>query len=209
MVMHHNLVEEDRNSPPDVRTAREVAKMGNSINPMIQLTADCPSSNPSGMMPLLDIQVWVEDNKVMYQHYRKPMANPLLMLELSAMPASMKRTALTQEVIRILRNTRPGLNQEVSTHHLDNFALRMKTSGYNANYRLQVIKSGMAGYDKMLEQEMRGGRPINMARSWEEDKRQTKKELQKKMWYRKGGYDVPLFVPHTPGGELAKQMRRK
>ena len=138
MVMDHNLVEEDRNSPPDVRTAREVAKMGSSINPMIQLTADCPSSNPSGMMPLLDIQVWVEDNKVMYQHYRKPMANPLLMLELSAMPASMKRTALTQEVIRILRNTRPGLNQEVSTQHLDNFALRMKTSGYNANYRLQM-----------------------------------------------------------------------
>ena len=158
------------------------------------------------MMPLLDIQVWIEDNKVMYQHYRKPMANPLLMLELSAMPASMKRTALTQEVIRILRNTRPGLNQEVSTQPLDKFALRMKTSGYNANYRLQVIKSGMAGYDKMLEEEMRGGRPINMARSWEEDKRQTKKELQKKMWYRKGGYDVPLFVPHTPGGELAKQI---
>ena len=40
------------------------------------------------------------------------MANPLLMLELSAMPASIKRTGLTQEVIRILRNTRPGLNQE-------------------------------------------------------------------------------------------------
>ena len=96
MVMHHNVVEEDRNSPPDVRTAREVAKMGNSINPMIQLTADCPSSNPSGMMPLLDIQVWIEDNKVMYQHYRKPMANPLLMLEPSAMPAFMKKTALTQ-----------------------------------------------------------------------------------------------------------------
>ena len=66
------------------------------------------------------------------------MANPLLMLELSAMPASIKRTALTQEVIRILRNTRPGLHQEVSTQHLDNFALRMKTSGYNANYRLQM-----------------------------------------------------------------------
>ena len=48
-----------------------------------------------------------------------------------------------------------------------------------------------------------------MARSWEEDKRQNKKELQKKMWYRKGGYDVPLFVPHTPGGELTKQMRKK
>ena len=33
--------------------------------------------------------------------------------------------------------------------------------------------------------------------------------MQKYTWYRKGGYDVPLFVPHTPGGELARRMRTK
>ena len=33
--------------------------------------------------------------------------------------------------------------------------------------------------------------------------------MQKYTWYRKGGYDVPLFVPHTPGGELARRMRSK
>ena len=27
--------------------------------------------------------------------------------------------------------------------------------------------------------------------------------------YCKGGYDVPLFVPHTPRGELANRMRAK
>ena len=47
---------------------------------------------------------WVEDNKVLYKNYRKPVANELLMLEMSAMPAGMKRTVLTQEVIRIRRN---------------------------------------------------------------------------------------------------------
>ena len=26
---------------------------------------------------------------------------------------------------------------------------------------------------------------------------------------KEAGYDVPLFVPHTPGGELAKRMRMK
>ena len=88
--------------------------MGSRISPMVELTADCPSANPSGMMPLLDLQVWVEGGLVLYQHYRKPMANPLLMLELSAMPAAMKRTALTQEAVRILRNCRPGLPQEVA-----------------------------------------------------------------------------------------------
>ena len=47
----------------------------------------------------------------------------------------------------------------------------------------------------------------NQRRTWNQDQRQKKKELQKKNWFAKGGYDVPLFVPHTPGGELAKRMR--
>ena len=53
------------------------------------------------------------------------------------------------------------------------------------------------------------GVPINKSRSYEEDQRQRKKFSQKKCWFKKGGYDVPLFVPHTPGGELAKRMRMK
>jgi hypothetical protein len=72
-----------------------------------------------------------------------------------------------------------------------------------------VIKSGVEGFDKMVKEEREGGRPVNRPRSWEEDRRQKKKELQAKNWYRQGGYDVPLFVPHTPRGELAKLMRAK
>ena len=85
----------------------------------------------------------------------------------------------------------------------------MKLSGYNKHYRYQVIKAGMVGYDRMLEEERRGGRPVNMSRRWDEDQRQRRKEMQGKEWYRQGGYDVPLFVPHTPRGELAQRMRAK
>ena len=54
----------------------------------------------------------------------------------------------------------------------------------------------------------RGGRPINRPRPWGEDEKQKKKELQSKEWFRAGGFDVALFVPHTPNGELAKRIRR-
>ena len=33
--------------------------------------------------------------------------------------------------------------------------------------------------------------------------------MQPKSWFRKGGYDVPLFIPHTPGEELVKRIRAK
>ena len=67
----------------------------------------------------------------------------------------------------------------------------------------------MLGYDKMLEEERRGGRPVNQLRTWDEDRRQKKKEIQGKNWFRREGFDVPLFVPHTPHGELARRMKEK
>ena len=82
-------------------------------------------------------------------------------------------------------------------------------SGYDENYRYQIIKSGVEGFDKMLQREANEGVPINKPRAYKEDQRQRKKGFQKKCWFKKGGYDVPLFVPHSPGGELAKRMRMK
>ena len=207
MVFLPHLEEEDKEVQADMRTMTEVVRMGNSLSPMIQLTGDCPSANESGKMPLLNTQVWVEENKLMHENYRKPMANPLTMLAMSAMPAKMKRTVLTQEVVRIRRNISLELPWDTTVKHLNDFSNRMRASGYDEKYRFEIIKSGVEGFDKMVEEENNGGRPINQRRTWNKDQRQKKKELQKKNWFAKGGYDVPLFVPHTPGGELAKRMR--
>ena len=46
----------------------------------------------------------------------------------------------------------------------------------------------------MLDEERRGGRPINQLRTRDKDRRQKKKELQVKNLFRRGGFDVPLFV---------------
>ena len=39
----------------------------------------------------------------------------------------------------------------------------------------------MTGFDKMVEVERSGGRPVNQPRSWDEDKREKKKELKGKL----------------------------
>ena len=135
MVLLPHLVEEDMEVEPDLRTMREVVKMASSINKMIQMTGDCPSNNDDGRMPLLNTKVWVEDGVLLYEHYRKPMANPLMMLEMSAMPANMKRTVLTQEVIRIRRNISKTLPWETTVKHLNDLSERMKLSDCNENYR--------------------------------------------------------------------------
>ena len=182
--------------------------MGSSISNMIQLTWDCPSNNNNGKMALLNTEVWVEGTKVRYEHFRKEMANHLLMLEISAMPSKVKRATLTQEVITIMRNISKELPSEITTKHLSNFCRRLRASGYNENYRLQILRAGMTGYDKMVEVERGGGRPVNQPRSWDADNRQKRKDLQGKLWFRRGGFDVPLFVPCTPKGELAKRIAK-
>ena len=67
----------------------------------------------------------------------------------------------------------------------------------------------MEGFEKMVKTEQEGGRPINRPRSWKTDMRQKQKHLKKRNWFRNGGHHVPLFVPHTPGSQLAKKIRAK
>ena len=73
MILHPHLVEDDMEVSSDIRTAKEVAKMGSSISDMITLTWDCPANNENKRMALLNTEVWVEENQVWYEHPRKPM----------------------------------------------------------------------------------------------------------------------------------------
>ena len=45
-------------------------------------------------------------------------------------------------------------------------------------------------------------------KNWKKDERRREKERKKKNWATKKGHIAPIFVPATPGGELAKKMRQ-
>ena len=83
----------------------------------------------------------------------------------------------------------------------------MKASGYSEIFRQQVIMSAVQGFDKMVEVAEQGGRPVNRPRSWQADLRQKNKVAKRISWHKAGGYDVPLFVPATPGSQLVKQLK--
>ena len=123
------------------------------------------------------------------------------------MPTKVKRTVLTQEVIRVLRNCRLELPWEEKAKFLTELAVRMKSSGYNEKFRRLVIESGLAGFDKMVAVAASGGRPVNRRSSWERQSRKKSKLAKSLNWHKSGGFDVPIFVPNTPNGELAKQVQ--
>ena len=140
-------VEEDRSISGDIRTASIMKEMANGISRCIQVEIDCPSLHANKKMPILDLEVWVENNEINFQFYRKPMANTLVLMERSAMSKRMKRVCLMQEVIRILRNTKKELPDYIKTKFLSEFALRMKESGYSEKFRREIIEGGVKGYE--------------------------------------------------------------
>ena len=143
--------------------------MANSVCPMIQLTEDYCSKHSNMLLPILDLPVKVQKvdaaSKIFYYYYRKPMANWQVMPAKSAMPASVKRTSLTQYGLRILRNTKLEVPWSEKAEMLSEFSARLRDSGYNQRYRQEVINSVLSGWDKMVEEQEAGRRPINRARS--------------------------------------------
>ena len=155
MVTREERVEEDQNIEEDVRTMRELRRMANIIDPMIQMEDDCASNHLSKKLPILDIEVWVREmprtetqpatKKLYYQYYSKPMASKLLIMEKSAMPARIKRTALTQYGLRILRNCKLELEWEEKAKFLSDFSEQLRKSGYNAKVHAEILQSILEG----------------------------------------------------------------
>ena len=94
---------------PDQRTAEVIKCVADSFTPMLVWTVDFPSANPTGRLPILDIQTWCEETtngtRTCYSFYSKPMANPIAIPSTSAIPSTAKFSTYRQEVCRILRNT--------------------------------------------------------------------------------------------------------
>ena len=194
-------IEKDREIPGDQRTAKLFLEIANSVCDFIKVTVDCPSLHSDGFMPILDTQVKIQDNKCIYKFYKKKVANPLLMLESSAMPRKVKRNTLVQEGIRRLRNTSRELPWSVKAEILSEFSHKMMLSGYNEKFRLEIIQSAVRGYDRQCDASDRGIKPLYRPREFQAEERRKSKLLSKTSWYRPAS--AVCFIPATPGAELS------
>ena len=85
------------------------------------MTADTPSDHKEKKLPVLDLQMWVEDRvgengvtyqEIVHEYYEKDMVAPRVISKESALPDKMKLTTLTQEIIRIRKNTSETVREE-------------------------------------------------------------------------------------------------
>ena len=104
MKFDRDLANNDSDSP-SVRTAKVLNLIANSLEPDIQLTFDVPEYHTDGKMPVLDMKIWVEGNKIRYTFYKKDVSSKFTIMKRSALSDSTKKNTLFMEALRRIQNT--------------------------------------------------------------------------------------------------------
>ena len=152
----HNM---DMDKHGDEITMEIIVEIAESVDDIVKFTADMPSKHKSNKIAILDVEVNInkkEQNWIDYEFYEKPSKNKRVILEDAALPAPQKRTILTQECLRRLRNTKIELGKETQVKHLNNFMLTMKNSGYPVKYRTEILNSSLKAFNEIIEADRSG-----------------------------------------------------
>ena len=72
----------------EVRTAQIIALIANQIEPGLSVTIDCPNLNEDKRMPVLDLKIWVDNDRevpqITYSFYKKKVSSQYTILKRSA-----------------------------------------------------------------------------------------------------------------------------
>ena len=127
----------------------------------------------------------------------------------SAISASCKRSVHTQEILRRLFNSSRHLDWKTEVAPvLTEYMTRMMTAGYPEQYRKDALCRSLRIYDKMVEDDNTGLRPLYRPKEYERNARRVEKQKKKHSWANSGGYIAPIFVPPTPNGDLANELKQ-
>ena len=111
--------------------------------------------------------------------YKKLYASKLAIPERSAHSKQNKLAVMVEEWLRRLRNHSRGLDWEQKRKYLDDWAMKLKRSGYPQTFRHQVIKAAVEKWEKMCQDKDKGTRPIERARVRQLHARRLEKERRR------------------------------
>ena len=93
---------------------------------------------------------------LLQEYYHRELASRDVIGARSAASGQAKRTILTQEILRVLRNCSGRLPWSEVCAHVEPYLARMQYSGYHKRFRTEIVKSALNDYDKMVEKDGAG-----------------------------------------------------
>ena len=183
------LGEEDTTMADDEFAAKVYQAVANTIRPKsIIMEVDYPSNNPSGKLPILDMQVWVERGQIMFLFFMKPMASRALVMPRSSITTRETKTILLEEGSRRLRCCAPTLPWATKATVLTVFCIQMMESGHKVAFRDMIISRVVAKYLNSLARHRAGIQPLYRTKVEREASRsEAGGRPGKADWFRKSG----------------------
>ena len=196
----------DNDKIREEETMKCVKSLADEIDPALKVTADFSKNHDDGKLPVLDLKVWIGENKngetkILYTHYMKEVSSRATIHYRSSHSMSMKKNVLINEIGRIVDNCTEELDVDERNSHVTYLMRRMQFSEYPRNVRQEVVTEAMKRYDKKSHRTLRDA-----------DDRTRVNENQKgskHMWYSKrGDYESVMFVEATPESEFMRKVQK-
>ena len=166
LVYSEEKMKEDQDKEQDALMMELVRTIGNDIHQSIQLEVDYPSRYEDEKLPILDLKVWLgrrrkdEKRVIMYEYYEKEINSKWMIHAEAALAMQSKRTILTQQLLRVLLNCSEDLPWEHKAEKANKMMMKVQYSGYGQEFRHDIVKSAIKAYNKIVEEEEDGIRPM-------------------------------------------------
>ena len=185
-------------------------------------------------LPTLDVKIAISaTNRLKFTHFEKPTCSNLTLQMRSAMEQNTKMSILGNEVMRRMMNIGGDVGDEVRRMTIDDFAVKIITSGYGVEQTRRIILGGIRGYEAKVRRRLEGNIPLYRTAEQSSSSRSKKKILGKSTWFKGGKKSCStvkdggksrrgkpqdngeiktrsvIFVEHTREGGLAKKLREQ
>ena len=135
-------------------------------------------------MPTLDLELKVEENKVIHRFYEKPTTAKVTVQERSAMEERAKMKILSNDLTRRMLNMMVGLEEEEKLKTIDRYGQKLLNSGFSREKTVDILVAGLRSYQKKVARCRRKGQPLYRTSKQSAKSRQLKKLVGSKSWYR-------------------------
>ena len=179
--------EDDRTS--EKRTEEEIRKSFNDIIDCLEFTSETQNDFESNTLPTLDVQTrTLSDGKIDFQHFTKPMASNILLEAATALSKGTIFSALRQDLVRRLLNTRRETDWNTRIKIIDDYTQMLSNSGHKYPFAKSVILQAITKYETMcwrskLKETDPRFLPLYRERDFDQPRRQMIKYITPYVWY--------------------------
>ena len=230
---------EDGKITPTERTKQVLEGSMKGVMEGINLTMETKDDFDGEWLPTLDICLAIDGgNRLKFNFYEKPTCSNLTLQKSTAMEQNTLVGILANEVMRRMLNIGGKTGNQARLEAVDNYAVKLLTSGFGIEQTRRIILSGLKGYEGKVQRRKLEMAPLYRTSEDSGKSRARKKLLGKSTWFKgnanggkgntnlRGGKNMKrgnnlkadtgplktrtvLFVEHTPDGTLAKRLREQ